>query len=81
MAASMVAIKSYSMVAVVLVKKPVMVRKVASAACSFESRFSRVQISLVLREGHLLMDLPIKISPKIVFDCAPDLSGYWEETI
>ena len=59
----------YSMVAAVLVKKPVMVGKVASAACSFEatSRFSRVRISLVLREGHLLMDLPIKISPKIVF--------------
>ena len=37
----------YSMVAAVLVKKPVMVGKVASGACSFEatSRFSRVQIS------------------------------------
>jgi hypothetical protein len=44
----------YSMVAAVLVKKPVMVGKVASGACSFEatSRFSRVQISLVLREGY-----------------------------
>ena len=67
----------YSMVAAVLVKKPVMVGKVASAACSFEatSRFSRVQISLVLREGHLLMDIPIKISPKMVFACVPDLLG------
>ena len=45
MAASMVA--CYSMVAAVLVKKPVMVGKVASGACSFEAalRFSRVQIS------------------------------------
>ena len=67
----------YSMVAAVLVKKPVMVGKVASGACSFEatSRFGRVQISLVLREGHLLMDLPLKNSPKIVFHCAPDLLG------
>ena len=67
----------YSMVAAVLVKKPVMVGKVASAACSFEvtSRFSRVQISLVLSEGHFLMNLPIKISPKMVFACEPDLLG------
>ena len=51
-----------------------MVGKVTSAACSFEatSRFSRVQISLVLREGHLLMSLPIKISPKMVFVCKTD---------
>ena len=57
----------------------VMVRKVAPRPCSFEatsaSRFSRVQISLVLREGHLLMDLPIKISPKMVFVCKTDLLG------
>jgi hypothetical protein len=67
----------YSMVAAVFVKKPVMVGKVASAACSFEatSRFSRVQISIVLTEGHLLIDLPIKISPKIVFSCVTDLLG------
>ena len=67
----------YSMVAAVLVKKPVMVGKVASGACSFEatSRFSRVQISLVLREGHFLMDLPIKISRKLIFACVTDLLG------
>ena len=62
----------YSMV---MAAAAVVVGKVASGACSFEatSRFSRVQISLVLREGHFLMDLPIKISPKMVFDSAPDL--------
>ena len=27
----------------------------------------------VLRGSHLLMDLPIKISPKMVFVCVPDL--------
>jgi hypothetical protein len=62
----------YSMV---MAAAAVVVGKVASGACSFEatSRFSRVQISLVLREGHLLMDLPIKISPKMVFVCKTDL--------
>ena len=64
----------YSMV---MAAAAVVVGKVASGACSFEatSRFSRVQISLVLREGHFLMDLPIKISPEMVFACAPDLLG------
>ena len=64
----------YSMV---MAAAAVVVGKVASGACSFEatSRFSRVQISLVLREGHFLMDLPIKISPKIVFACVTDLLG------
>ena len=64
----------YSMV---MAAAAVVVGKVASGACWFEatSRFSRVQISLVLREGHLLMDIPIKISPKMVFACVPDLLG------
>ena len=55
----------------------VVVGQVASGTCSFEatSRCSRVQISLVLREGHLLMDIPIKISPKMVFGCVTDLLG------
>ena len=46
----------YSMVAAVLVKKPVMVGKVASGACSFKatSRFSRVQISSL--EGKPFVD-------------------------
>ena len=67
----------YSMVAAVLVKKPMMVGEVASCACSFEatSRFSRVQISLVLREGHLLIDIPIKFSPKTVCILKTDLLG------
>ena len=64
----------YSMV---MAAAAVVVGKVASGACSFEatSRFSRVQISLVLREGHLLMDLPIKISPKMVFVSKTDSLG------
>ena len=62
----------YSMV---MAAAAVVVGKVASGACSFEatSRFSRVQISLVLREGHFLMDLPIKISQKLIFACVTDL--------
>ena len=64
----------YSMATAAFCQKAVVVGKVASGACSFEatSRFSRVQISLVLREGHLLMDLPIKISRKMVFSSVSD---------
>ena len=67
----------YSMATVAFCQKAVVIKKVASGTCSFAatSRFNRVQISLVLREGHLLMDIPIKISPKMVFACVPDLLG------